>query len=73
MAPGPARDGSSVATRGAGVDVVAENEAQMRAMIATHDNDSQSLSDLAAKSRRLRQKEITDEITKLATSRLPVR
>jgi len=51
----------------------AENEARMRAMIAAHDNVSQSLSDLVAKSRRLRQEEITDEITELATSRLPVR
>lgn len=51
----------------------AENEARMRAMIAAHDNVSQSLSDLVAQSRRLRQEEITDEITELATSRLPVR
>lgn len=51
----------------------AENEARMRAMIAAHDNVSQSLSDLVAQSRRLRQEEITDEITELATSSLPVR
>lgn len=51
----------------------AENEARMRAMIAAHDNVSQSLSDLVARSRRLRQEEITDEITELATSSLPVR
>lgn len=51
----------------------AENEARMRAMIAAHDNVSQSLSHLVAQSRRLRQEEITDEITELATASLPVR
>lgn len=51
----------------------AENEARMRAMIAAHDNVNQSLGELVARSRRLRQEEITDEITELATSSLPVR
>lgn len=51
----------------------AENEARMRAMIAAHDNVSQSLEDLVATSRRLRQEEITEEIVELATGSLPAR
>ena len=51
----------------------AENEARMRAMIAAHDNVSETLSDLIGQSRRLRQEEITDEITELATASLPLR
>lgn len=51
----------------------AENEARMRAMIAAHDNVSDTLGALVAQSRRLRQDEITDEITELATASLPVR
>ena len=51
----------------------AENEARMRAMIAAHDNVSQALDQLLAQSRLLRQEEITEEITALATSSLPVR
>lgn len=51
----------------------AENEARMRAMIAAHDNVTQSFDALVAQSRRLRQEEITEEITGLATARLPVR
>ena len=51
----------------------AENAARMRAMIAAHDNVSQSLDDLVAQSRRLRQEEITDEIVELATGSLPAR
>lgn len=49
----------------------AENEARMRAMIAAHENVGKSLSELVATSRRYRQDEITEEITELATSRLP--
>ncbi|WP_068114760.1 F0F1 ATP synthase subunit gamma [Tropicimonas marinistellae] len=52
---------------------VAENEARTRAMIAAHDNVSKSLDQLVAQSRLLRQEEITDEITELATSSLPIR
>ena len=51
----------------------AENEARMRAMIAAHDNVSETLTELVGQSRRLRQEKITDEITELATARLPVR
>jgi len=45
----------------------AENEARMRAMIAAHDNVSETLTDLVASARRLRQEEITNEIIELAT------
>ncbi len=45
----------------------AENEARMRAMIAAHDNVSETLTDLVASSRRLRQEEITNDIIELAT------
>ncbi len=44
----------------------AENEARMRAMIAAKSNVARTLSDLAARSRRLRQEEITSEILELA-------
>lgn len=46
----------------------AENAARMRAMIAAHDNVSETLGDLVARSRRLRQEEITDEIVEIASS-----
>jgi len=45
----------------------AENEARMRAMIAAHDNVTETLTDLTASARRLRQEEITNEIVELAT------
>lgn len=48
----------------------AENEARMRAMIAAHENITQTQGDLAGLSRRLRQDDITNEITELATSSL---
>lgn len=48
----------------------AENEARMRAMIAAHDNVSDTLSTLTARARRLRQQEITEEIVELATGSL---
>ena len=44
----------------------AENEARMRAMIAAKANVSRMLGELTAKSRRLRQEEITSEILELA-------
>lgn len=51
----------------------AENEARMRAMVAANDNVGQSLATLVSQSRRLRQEEITEEITQLATASLPAR
>lgn len=51
----------------------AENEARMRAMIAAHDNVTDTLDTLVAESRRLRQQEITAEIVELATGSLPAR
>ncbi|MCT4370991.1 F0F1 ATP synthase subunit gamma [Yangia mangrovi] len=50
----------------------AENEARMRAMIAAHDNVTQSLEGLVGQARRLRQDAITEEIMELATGSLPV-
>ncbi|WP_454918883.1 F0F1 ATP synthase subunit gamma [Xanthobacter sediminis] len=44
----------------------AENEARMRAMIAAHTNVEKTLEDLIARSRQLRQEEITNEIVELA-------
>lgn len=45
----------------------AENEARMRAMIAAHANIGKTLDGLVARSRQLRQEEITDEIIELAS------
>ncbi|WP_321345360.1 F0F1 ATP synthase subunit gamma [Breoghania sp.] len=45
----------------------AENEARIRAMLAAHENVSQTLEELIASSRRLRQEEITNEIIELAS------
>lgn len=44
----------------------AENEARMRAMITAKSNVARTLDELTAKSRRLRQEEITNEILELA-------
>lgn len=44
----------------------AENEARMRAMIAAHTNVENTLNTLVARSRQLRQEEITNEIVELA-------
>lgn len=44
----------------------AENEARLRAMVAAKSNVTRTLGDLTAKSRRLRQEEITSEILELA-------
>lgn len=44
----------------------AENEARMRAMIAAHTNVENTLDTLVARSRQLRQEEITNEIVELA-------
>lgn len=51
----------------------AENAARTRAMMAAHDNLTNTLTDLQASSRRLRQAEITEEIMELATGALPQR
>lgn len=51
----------------------AENEARMRAMIAAHDNVMDSLQDLVATARRMRQDEITEEIVELASGSLLAR
>lgn len=48
----------------------AENEARMRAMVAAKDNVSESLQEMIGEARRLRQEDITQEITELATSSL---
>lgn len=48
----------------------AENEARMRAMMATQANIEQRRDDLQAEFRRLRQEEITEEIIELSASRL---
>ena len=48
----------------------AENEARMRAMVAAKDNVSESLQAMIGEARRLRQEDITQEITELATSSL---
>ncbi|MCA0920144.1 F0F1 ATP synthase subunit gamma [Pseudooceanicola nanhaiensis] len=48
----------------------AENEARMRAMIAAHENVSNSLTSLVGQARRLRQDAITEEIVELATGSL---
>jgi F-type H+-transporting ATPase subunit gamma len=45
----------------------AENEARTRAMIAARTNVSKTLDDLVARSRQLRQEEITNEIVELAS------
>ncbi|MDW6024399.1 FoF1 ATP synthase subunit gamma [Mesorhizobium sp. BAC0120] len=45
----------------------AENEARMRAMIAARTNVATTLDDLVARSRQLRQEEITNEIIELAS------
>lgn len=45
----------------------AENEARTRAMIAARTNVSKTLDDLVARSRQLRQEEITNEIIELAS------
>jgi len=50
----------------------AENEARMRAMITAKSNVARTLDDLTAKSRRLRQEEITNEILELAGGQGPV-
>ncbi|CAH1663866.1 F0F1 ATP synthase subunit gamma [Chelatococcus asaccharovorans] len=44
----------------------AENEARLRAMVTAKSNVTRTLADLTAKSRRLRQEEITSEILELA-------
>jgi F-type H+-transporting ATPase subunit gamma len=46
----------------------AENEARMRAMIAAHANVDKTLDSLVARSRQLRQEEITNEIVELAAA-----
>ncbi len=46
----------------------AENEARMRAMIAARTNVAETLDRLAAKSRQLRQEEITSEVIELAAA-----
>ncbi|MCS0503466.1 F0F1 ATP synthase subunit gamma [Ancylobacter mangrovi] len=46
----------------------AENEARMRAMIAAKSNVEHTLDDLVARSRRLRQEEITNEILELSST-----
>ena len=46
----------------------AENEARMRAMIAARTNVANTLDSLVARSRQLRQEEITDEIIELAAA-----
>lgn len=48
----------------------AENEARMRAMMATQGNIEQRRDELQAEFRRLRQEEITEEIIELSASRL---
>ena len=48
----------------------AENEARMRAMIAAQDNTAETLAQMVATSRQLRQEEITEEILELAVSGL---
>ncbi|MFZ2468739.1 MAG: F0F1 ATP synthase subunit gamma, partial [Parvibaculum sedimenti] len=45
----------------------AENEARMRAMIAARSNVAKTLDGLIARSRQLRQEEITNEIVELAS------
>jgi F-type H+-transporting ATPase subunit gamma len=47
------------------LSVAAENEARMRAMLAARTNVEETLHDLIALSRQLRQEEITDEIIEL--------
>lgn len=49
----------------------AENEARMRAMIAAQQNVADKLDELVASSRRVRQEEITSEISELSASILP--
>ena len=51
----------------------AENDARMRAMIAAHDNVTETLDQLVILSRRLRQQEVTEEIVELASSSLQFR
>jgi F-type H+-transporting ATPase subunit gamma len=46
--------------------MAAENEARMRAMIAAHENVTETMAELVAVSRRLRQDQITEEIVELA-------
>lgn len=48
----------------------AENAARMRAMVAAKDNVAETLADMVATSRRLRQEDITEEIIELATGSL---
>lgn len=48
----------------------AENQARMHAMISAQDNVSDTLANLTATSRRLRQDEITEEISELSASYL---
>ncbi len=48
------------------LSLAAENEARMRAMTAAKTNVSKMLDDLIARSRQLRQEEITNEIIELA-------
>jgi F-type H+-transporting ATPase subunit gamma len=48
----------------------AENEARMRAMIDAQDNTAETLAQMVATSRQLRQEEITEEILELAVSGL---
>jgi len=47
------------------LSLAAENEARMRAMTAAKSNVSTMLDDLVARSRQLRQEEITNEIIEL--------
>ena len=47
------------------LSLAAENEARMRAMTAAKSNVSKMLDELVARSRQLRQEEITDEIIEL--------
>lgn len=44
----------------------AENEARMHAMVAARENVARKLDELSARSRRLRQEQITDEVIELA-------
>ena len=47
------------------LSLAAENEARMRAMTAAKSNVTKMLDDLVARSRQLRQEEITNEIIEL--------
>ena len=55
------------------LSLAAENEARMRAMTAAKSNVSTMLDDLVARSRQLRQEEITNEIIELGARKAPGR